>query len=105
MPTDPEDLDGNGDTANWYTTEELEQVRLSSKSHWDIPIQVNGETIHVLASHPTPPVFDGPEDRNGTRNFDEIRFWADYIDGADYIYDDNGSTGGLASDARFVVMG
>lgn len=105
LPTDPEDLDGNGDTANWYTTEELEQVRLSSKSHWDIPIQVNGETIHVLASHPTPPVFDGPEDRNGTRNFDEIRFWADYIDGADYIYDDNGGTGGLASDARFVVMG
>ena len=36
-------------------------------------------SIHFLVSHPTPPVFDGPEDRNGTRNHDEIRFWADYI--------------------------
>ncbi|MEO1126669.1 MAG: phytase [Cyanobacteria bacterium J06639_16] len=105
LPTDPEDVDGNGDTENWYTEAELEQVRLSSKSHWDIPIEVDGEIIHVLASHPTPPVFDGPEDRNGTRNFDEIRFWADYVDGADYIYDDNGVTGGLESGARFVVMG
>ncbi|MGP1381995.1 MAG: phytase [Thainema sp.] len=105
LPADPADVDDNGDTANWYTPEELEAVRLSSKSHWDIPIQVNGETIHVLASHPTPPVFDGPEDRNGTRNFDEIRFWADYIDGANYIYDDAGNFGGLDSNARFVVMG
>ncbi|MEO0490145.1 MAG: endonuclease/exonuclease/phosphatase family protein, partial [Cyanobacteria bacterium J06659_2] len=74
LPTDPEDIDGNGDTENWYTEAELEQVRLSSKSHWDIPIEVDGDIIHVLACHPTPPVFDGPEDRNGTRNFDEIRF-------------------------------
>ena len=30
-------------------------------------------------SHPTPPAFDGPEDRNGRRNHDEIRFWSDYL--------------------------
>ena len=53
--------------------------RLSSKSHWDVPIKVNGEIVHVLAAHPTPPVFDGPEDRNGLRNHDEIRFWDDYV--------------------------
>ncbi|MGF1570277.1 MAG: phytase [Nodosilinea sp.] len=105
LPADPEDADGDGNTASWYSEAELEVFRLSSKSHWDVPILVNGETVHVLASHPTPPVFDGPEDRNGTRNFDEIRFWADYIDGADYIYDDNGGTGGLASGSRFVIMG
>ena len=41
-------------------------------------------------SHPTPPVFDGPEDRNGRRNHDEIRFWADYVrpGHGGYIYDD-----------------
>lgn len=105
LPADPTDADGNGDTSSWYTDEELQAVRLSSKSHWDVPMEVNGETIHVLVSHPTPPVFDGPEDRNGTRNADEIRFWSDYINGADYIYDDNGGTGGLASGARFVIMG
>ncbi|MDB9528963.1 phytase [Oscillatoria sp. CS-180] len=105
LPTDPEDVDGNGDTENWYTAEELEVVRLSSKNHVDVPIEVDGEIIHVLASHPTPPVFDGPEDRNGTRNFDEIRFWADYVQGADYIYDDDGNTGGLEAGAKFVIMG
>ena len=40
---------------------------------------LDNKVVHFLVSHPTPPVFDGPEDRNGTRNFDEIRFWADYI--------------------------
>lgn len=91
----------------WYSSEEQNTLRLSSKSHWDVPIQVNGETIHVLVSHPTPPTFDGTEDRNGKRNHDEIRFWADYItpDKGDYIYDDAGKKGGVAAGSRFVIMG
>jgi myo-inositol-hexaphosphate 3-phosphohydrolase len=92
---------------DWYSAEELEAFRLSSKSHWDIPIEVNGEIVHILASHPTPPVFDGPEDRNGKRNHDEIRFWADYITPGQgsYIYDDAGNFGGLAPGSRFVIKG
>jgi hypothetical protein len=90
---------------SFYSDEVLAIFRLSSKSHWDVPIEVGGTTIHLLASHPTPPVFDGPEDRNGTRNADEIRFWADYVRGADYIYDDQGHRGGLAQDAHFVIAG
>jgi 3-phytase len=103
LPDDPTTPAPN----DFYSPEELEILRLSSKSHWDVPINVNGEIVHVLASHPTPPVFDGPEDRNGTRNFDEIRFWKDYITPGqgDYIYDDNGSFGGLTPGARFVIMG
>ncbi|BAZ47469.1 phytase [Nostoc sp. NIES-4103] len=91
----------------WYSSEEQNALRLSSKSHWDVPIQVNGETIHVLVSHPTPPTFDGSEDRNGKRNHDEIRFWADYITPGkgDYIYDDHGNKGGLAAGSSFVIMG
>lgn len=91
----------------WYPQAVQARLRLSSKSHWDVPVLINGESVHVLASHPTPPVFDGPEDRNGRRNHDEIRFWTDYITGgqqADYIYDDQGQTGGLG-DERFVVVG
>ena len=64
---------------SWYDEGDLDVFRLSSKSHWDVPILIDGKTVHFLTSHPTPPVFDGPEDRNGTRNFDEIRFWADYV--------------------------
>ena len=92
---------------DWYSAEELDVVRLSSKSHWDVPVDIDGRTIHVLASHPTPPVFDGEEDRNGLRNADEIRFWADYIasDATDWIVDDAGVAGGLATDAEFVILG
>jgi hypothetical protein len=94
--------------SDWYSPEELDVFRLSSKSHWDVPILIDGNTVHFLVSHPTPPVFDGPEDRNGTRNFDEIRFWADYITpgtSARYIYDDEGQSGGLQPGASFVIAG
>ena len=97
----PERPDGTA----YYSDEALEILRLSSKSHWDVPIRVDGEVIHLLASHPTPPVFDGPEDRNGARNADEIRFWADYVEGARYVRDDAGRAGGLAPDAHFVIAG
>ena len=94
----------------WYSDEIWSQLRLSSKSHWDVPIQTSeGVFIHVLASHPTPPVFDGPEDRNGRRNHDEIRFWSDYISEdpqkTSYIQDDLGQCGGLARNERFVILG
>lgn len=84
-----------------------QQLRLSSKSHWDIPIEWTHGTVHLLASHPTPPVFDGPEDRNGRRNHDEIRLWADYVSAGphEWLCDDQGRCGGLASDASFVVLG
>jgi hypothetical protein len=93
---------------DWYSPDELDVFRLSSKSHWDLPIEVGrGKEVHFLVSHPTPPVFDGPEDRNGTRNHDEIRFWADYVSpGASrYIYDDDGRRGGLRRGAHFVIAG
>jgi len=92
---------------DYYSPAELNVFRLSSKSHWDVPININGEIVHALVSHPTPPVFDGPEDRNGKRNHDEIRFWADYVtpEEGSYIYDDRGTVGGLAPNASFVIMG
>jgi endonuclease/exonuclease/phosphatase family metal-dependent hydrolase len=83
------------------------QLRLSSKSHWDLPALIGGRELHLLAHHPTPPVFDGPEDRNGRRNFDEIRFWREYTrpDGAGFILDDAGRRGGLDTLSAFVILG
>ena len=97
----------NPDGTSWYDEGDLEVFRLSSKSHWDVPIQIDGKTVHFLTSHPTPPVFDGPEDRNGTRNNDEIRFWADYVipSRSGYIYDDNGNSGGITPGDAFVIAG
>jgi endonuclease/exonuclease/phosphatase family metal-dependent hydrolase len=93
--------------ADWFTPQELEVVRLSSKSHWDVPVQVGKTTLHVLASHPTPPTFDSVEDRNGRRNHDEIRFWADYISPGQsgYIVDDEGRRGGIEQGDPFVILG
>lgn len=92
---------------SFYNDKEWSILRLSSKSHWDVPIDVNGQRIHILASHPTPPVFDGDDDHNGKRNHDEIRLWTDYITPGkgDYIYDDNKQKGGMRQDGGFVVMG
>jgi Endonuclease/Exonuclease/phosphatase family len=103
LPDDPL----TAEPSDWYSPAELAVFRLSSKSHWDVPIEIGGKTIHFLVSHPTPPVFDGPEDRNGTRNFDEIRFWADYLlpSRSNYIYDDQGVYGGLKPGALFVIAG
>ncbi|MCW5767485.1 MAG: endonuclease/exonuclease/phosphatase family protein [Phycisphaeraceae bacterium] len=90
----------------WYDADEWAIFRLSSKSHWDIPVRLpNGQVIHLLCSHPTPPAFDGPEMRNQKRNHDEIRFWADYLDRAAYIVDDLNQPGGLDPDAHFVILG
>jgi hypothetical protein len=63
--------------------------------------------LHLLCSHPTPPVFDGAEDRNGCRNHDEIRLVADYIspDRAEYIVDDASGRGGLGAEEKFVIVG
>jgi hypothetical protein len=72
-----------------------------------VPIEIGSKTVHFLVSHPTPPVFDGPEDRNGTRNHDEIRFWADYVlpSRGRYIVDDEGVRGSLAPGSLFVIAG
>ena len=92
---------------DWFSHEEQKVFRLSSKSHWDVPINVSGKIIHVLASHPVPPIFDGPQKCNEKRNHDEIRFWSDYVtpDKNDYIYDDQGTFGGLKPKSSFVILG
>ncbi len=107
LPTDPQS------SQPFYDEGDLAVQRLSSKSFWDVPIAVPARgsskpfVVHLLASHPTPPVFDGPEDRNGKRNHDEIRMVADYISGdkANYLTDDRGQHGGLSDGALFVIVG
>jgi len=91
----------------WYRPEVWSQLRLSSKSHWDLPVRTPLGEIHFLVSHPTPPVFDGPDDHNGARNRDEIRLWNEYISPAPapWLCDDAGVCGGIAADARFVIAG
>ena len=67
-----------------FPSDDAQQVqRLSSNGHWVVPVDVPGlGAVTLLTFHATPPVFDGPEDRNGKRNHDEIMFWDRYLAGA-----------------------
>lgn len=59
-------------------------LRLSTKAHWEVPIRLpSGEQFDIFTWHATPPVFDGPEDRNGRRNYDETVFWLDRLEAVD----------------------
>lgn len=56
--------------------------RLSTSGHYEVPIELpDGRSLRLLAYYATPPVFDGPEDRNGRRNHDETAFWLRLIEG------------------------
>jgi GNAT superfamily N-acetyltransferase len=92
---------------SFYNDHVWSQLRLSSKSHWDVPVKTPAGVVHALVSHPTPPVFDGPEKRNAARNHDELRLWQEYLSKGDkpWLCDDKGQCGGLAQDARFVILG
>ncbi|TWT93476.1 Endonuclease/Exonuclease/phosphatase family protein [Botrimarina colliarenosi] len=91
----------------YYPAEVWEQLRLPSKSFWDVVAMTPVGPLHLLCSHPTPPVFDGPEDRNGCRNADEVRLLTEYAAGrlSDYFIDDQGRSGVIAADEPLVVLG
>jgi hypothetical protein len=56
--------------------------RLSHGAHWVVTVDTPEGDLSLLAFSASPPVFDGPEDRNGLRNRDELRMWSLLIDGA-----------------------
>ena len=93
------------ENGNWYGTEMRAVLRLSSKNHVVVPVQHRGRRVFVIASHPTPPVFDGEEDRNGWRNFDEIGLLALLIDGKVPLRSDQGRQVILSASEPFVIMG
>ena len=88
----------------WPDPEAVEIFRLSSRSHWDVPVILpDGGRLHLLAANPTPPLFDGDEALNRLRNRDEIRFWSLYLDGTP-LTDDAGMRA-AAPEAPVIVLG
>ena len=62
--------------------------RLSTTGHWVVPIEVGSRIVQLMIYHASPPVFDGPEDRNGLRNADETLFWVHHVEetnGSDFV--------------------
>lgn len=79
-----------------FPSEQARSVqRLSSTAHWVVPVDTPDGRLNLMTFHATPPVFDGPEDRNGLRNRDEIRLWSVFLAG----------NLGPAPTERFVIAG
>ncbi len=98
-------MPNNAMPQDYYHTAIESQLRLSSKNHVKLVVDINGAPLEFLLCHPTPPVFDGSERRNYHRNHDEIRLAIDLIDGADYLRDDAGNTISLGRNGPFVLLG
>ena len=79
----------------WPPQDVYDALPLSSVGHWQVPVSFPEGALTLLAFHATPPVFDGPEDRNGLRNHDQIVFWQKLMDGIV----------GTAPDSGFVLLG
>ncbi|WP_299014320.1 endonuclease/exonuclease/phosphatase family protein [uncultured Photobacterium sp.] len=90
---------------DYYSEHAKSVLRLSSKNHVVVPVTVGEKVVHLLCCHPTPPVFDGDEKRNARRNHDELSLVTAILDNELYLIDDQGGTGGLENDARFIVLG
>lgn len=92
----PDALLPETDGAPFPSDAALSVQRLSTTGHWVVPVDVPDiGRVDLMTFHASPPVFDGPEDRNGRRNHDEITFWLNYLDG----------TFGPAPQDRFILLG
>ena len=70
------------DGAPFPSVAALASQRLSSAAHWILPIRLpDAQGFHLMTFRAGPPVFDGPEDRNGRRNHDEIALWGHVLAG------------------------
>ncbi|XKH57727.1 endonuclease/exonuclease/phosphatase family protein [Citricoccus nitrophenolicus] len=99
-------MPGNAIPEDTFSDLERSVLRLSSTSHWDIPVQVGDQTVHVLAARPD----DAGDGFGGAeRHHDEMRLWADYVSGdpadSGYIVDDEGQSGGLDEGESFILAG
>ena len=95
--TQPQNPDGSA----FFPAALWPQLRLASHSFWDVELTLPSGPLHILAAHPTPPVFDGSEDANGFRNAAEISFLNRYLSG-EVFTDDEGFSASLP--ARPVVL-
>nr|WP_281494122.1 endonuclease/exonuclease/phosphatase family protein [Jannaschia sp. S6380] len=58
-------------------------VPLATTAQWTVPIEIGGREATLITMAAGTPVFDGPEDRNGLRNRDELALVSELAADAD----------------------
>jgi hypothetical protein len=100
-----DDVPNNHLSASEVPVEARPDVPLFSTSLWDVPIDVGGSTLHVVATKLSPASGDGADP---VRNRDQLQLLRGYVSGASdltSVEDDQGRSGPLAADAPSVVAG
>ncbi|MEM6595786.1 MAG: endonuclease/exonuclease/phosphatase family protein [Pseudomonadota bacterium] len=69
------EVEGSEVPKTYFSAGELGVLRLHDIGAWHVPVALPSGDIEILIAQTGPPVFDGPEDRNGLRNSDQIAFW------------------------------
>lgn len=99
------ELPGNSLDTEKYSKLVRSVLPLNSTSLWDVPLDVDGETVHVVATGLTP---DQGEGADADRRLDQLRFLNMYLSDSDELRDltdDAGAYGGLEQEANAVVLG
>ncbi len=79
-------------------------IPLQSTSVWDLPIRVDDQTVHVVATATT----NGSSPADSLRRADQLRFLHGYISGSAElasVADDKGREGALPAGSRAIVAG
>ena len=97
-PVSPESGDYFWDDELWS------DILLSSKNHVDVPVNIGGNTLHLLGYHAQSGLGDGSELRNSLKNFDEAKLFSDYLNGYPFR-DDNGNRASFDPKNQFVIAG
>lgn len=100
------DVPGNSLGRAGYTKLAAGSIPLESTSVWDLPVDVNGTTVHVIATSATHA--EGQAGSSEPRHNDQLRFLSEYVGGSralSSVNDDQGRNGAMTAGERFVVAG
>ncbi|MFC0582109.1 endonuclease/exonuclease/phosphatase family protein [Micrococcoides hystricis] len=103
-----EDMPNNHLSETKFTSIERKVMPLMSRSLWEIPVVSGRDTISLVVTHFSVAQDLGEEQAEQGRRLDQLQFLDDFLSGgdqADYIVDDEGRSGGIASNRQYVVLG
>lgn len=100
-----QDVPGNHLSDTEHPAESRNDLPLQATSLWDVPVDLSGTTVHVVATSASPATGEHAEP---VRHRDQLSFLHGYVTGAENlsdVEDDQGRPGPLAEDSQAVIAG